>query len=110
MPDSFCVILTTAGSRAEATKLSEILVTRQLAACVQVVEISSAYIWEGKLNQGPEFLLLIKTASHLYKDVEAAIRENHSYAVPEVLQLPVERGLPAYLAWITANTKTLGSI
>ncbi len=105
MSDGYSVILTTAGSRTEATKLSEILVTRQLAACVQVVEISSTYVWEGKLNQGPEFLLLIKTASHLYKDVEAAIRENHSYEVPEVIELPISRGLPAYLDWITANTK-----
>ncbi len=110
MPESFCVILTTVGSRPESSKLSEILVARQLAACVQVVEISSTYVWEGKLNQGPEFLLLIKTASHLYEDVEAAIRENHSYAVPEIIQVPVHRGLPAYLAWITASTKTLGSV
>ncbi len=106
MPEPYSVILTTTGSREESARLSDILVTRKLAACVQVVEITSTYIWEGKLNQGPEFLLLIKTASHLYKDVEAAIVENHSYDIAEVVQLPMTNGSPAYLDWISANTLT----
>ncbi len=105
MSESYCVILSTAGSREEAARLAEILVARKLAACVQATEITSTFFWEGKLNQAPEFLLLIKTASRLYKDVEAAIVENHSYQVPELVQLRVERGLERYLGWIAANTK-----
>ncbi len=104
MPDSYSVIVSTAGSRDEAMKLAEILVSRKLAACVQAIEMTSTYVWDGKLSQGPEFLLLIKTASHLYQDVEAAVLQNHSYQVPELLELPISRGLPSYLAWIAENT------
>ncbi len=105
MPESYSVILTTVATREEARSLSEMLVTRKLAACVQVVEITSTYVWEGRLNQGPEFLLLIKTASRRYKDVEAAVVQNHSYEMPELLELPVGRGLPGYLGWISVSTQ-----
>ncbi len=103
MAEAYCVILTTAGSREEAGKLSEMLVTRKLAACVQFMEMTSTYFWDGKLNRGPEFLLFVKTASHLYPAVEAALVENHSYQVPEVVELQIARGLPGYLDWLGAN-------
>ena len=104
MAEAYCVILTTVGSREEADKLAELLVTRKLAACVQMTSVSSLYTWKGELHREPEQLLLIKTRASLYEAVEDAIRENHSYEVPEVVQLPVERGLPAYLGWISENT------
>ena len=105
MSSPYCVILTTAGSQDEAKRLAEMLVTRQLAACVQVVSIASCYRWKGQVTREPEHLLLIKTAAHLYAQVEAAIVENHSYEVPEVIQLPVEQGLDRYLGWIAENTR-----
>lgn len=105
MPESYCVILSTAGSRGEAQRLADILVSNRLAACVQVVDISSTYVWDGQLNQEAECLLLIKTASHLYSDVEAAILGNHSYEVPEILELPVARGLRSYLDWVSGQTR-----
>lgn len=107
MPDSCSVITATAATRAEANKLAEILVSRRLAACVQVLDITSTYFWAGKLNQQPECLLLIKTASRLYQAVEAAIVEHHSYEVPEVIELRVGRGLPSYLGWVAANTQAV---
>ena len=104
MPDSYCVILTAAGSLDEADRLAELLVTRRLAACVQIASISSVYRWKGKVTKEPEFLLLIKTAAHLYAEVEAAILESHSYELPEIIQLPVMQGLDRYLEWIDGNT------
>ena len=104
MPDEYCVIISTAGSQDEANRLAELLVSRQLAACVQITNIASCYRWEGKVIKEPEFLLLIKTAAHLYHDVESAIVENHSYAVPEVIQLSIAQGLDRYLEWIGENT------
>ena len=105
MPDSCCVILTAAGSEEEASRLAEMLVSRNLAACVQVTGISSVYRWEGRLHKEPEHLLLIKTTAHRYAEIEAAIVANHSYEVPEIVQLGVEQGLPAYLEWISENTR-----
>jgi periplasmic divalent cation tolerance protein len=104
MATNYCVILTTAGGREEADRMADALVSRRLAACVQITEIASTYMWEGEVTRGAEWLLLIKTAARLYGAVESAILELHSYEVPEILQLPVEGGLDRYLDWIAENT------
>jgi periplasmic divalent cation tolerance protein len=108
MPDAYCVIFSTTGSREEADRIAEMLVTRKLAACVQISAISSVYAWHGELHKDAEHLLLIKTVPTRYDDIQAAILENHSYEVPEIVQLPIENGLPAYLAWISENTSSAG--
>jgi periplasmic divalent cation tolerance protein len=104
MTEASCVSLTTTGSREEAQRIAETLVSRRLAACVQIAGISSTYRWKGKVTSEPEHLLLIKTASRLYKDIESAIQELHSYEIPEIVQLPIEQGLGRYLAWIEEST------
>lgn len=105
MFDAYCIILSTAGTQAEASRLAEMLVERKLAACVQIANISSVYRWQGQVQKEAEFLLLIKTATHLYSQVQAAIVENHSYEIPEVVQLPIVNGLDRYLGWIAENTQ-----
>ena len=105
MPESYCVILTTVGKRLEAEELARLLVTRRLAACVQITAISSFYVWNDELHDDAEHLLLIKTAASRYAEIEAAIRANHSYEVPEIVQLPVEGGLPEYLDWLSSRVR-----
>jgi periplasmic divalent cation tolerance protein len=106
MPETdFCLILTTAGSREEAERLAELLVEQRLAACAQIVSIASTYRWQGRVVKDPEFLLLVKTRAALYPQVQSAIVANHSYEIPEVIQLPIKQGLDRYLGWITENTK-----
>ncbi len=100
----FCVILTTCGSADEANTIAAGLIEARLAACVQQSPIRSVYRWEGRVVQDEELLLLIKTQSHLYPQVEAWIKAHHSYDVPEIIQLPVETGLPAYLQWVESET------
>jgi periplasmic divalent cation tolerance protein len=104
MSDAYCVILTTVGSQDEANRLAELLVERKLAACVQIANIASVYRWQGQVQKEAEYLLLIKTATHLYQEVEATIVENHSYEIPEIVQLPIVNGLERYLGWIAENT------
>ena len=99
------MILTTAGSRQEADRLARTLVSSRLAACVQVTPISSTYMWKEELRSEPEFLLLIKTQAGRYDEIQAAILRDHSYEVPEIVQLPIERGFDRYLGWISANTE-----
>ena len=94
------VVLTTAPNDAEAVALARILVERQLAACVQRLPIHSVYHWEGAVQDEPEILLLIKTRACRYAEVEACIRQHHSYTVPEILMLPVSAGSTSYLAWL----------
>jgi periplasmic divalent cation tolerance protein len=104
MPEPGCVILTTTGNREQADRIAETLVSRRLAACVQVTDVASTYRWKGKVTKDSEFLLLIKTAERLYKDVEAAILEIHEYEIPEIVELPITRGLDRYLDWIGDST------
>jgi periplasmic divalent cation tolerance protein len=95
------LILTTAGSQAEARKIAEGLVERRLAACVNIVpRIQSVYRWEGKLEEAEEFLLLIKTSKPREEQVRAAITELHSYELPECIAISIASGSAEYLKWI----------
>ncbi len=102
--EEYCVVLTTAGTEEEAHRLAGELVSQRLAACVQVLPITSYYVWEGHLNRDPEYLLFIKTTVARYGEVENFIRQHHSYEVPEVVQIPIRQGLDRYLAWVRENT------
>ena len=100
----YCVVLTTCASSDEAAKLCSSLLDQQLAACVQVVDVHSYYVWKGEPQSEPEKLLLIKTRRALYERVEAAIRAIHTYETPEIVCLPIVAGSSAYLGWIAAVT------
>ena len=95
-----CVVITTCASAEEANVIAGALLDAQLAACIQVTDIQSHYVWQGKRTTEPEKLLLVKTRMALYPQVEAAILAAHSYDLPEVICLPVAAGSAAYLGWI----------
>ena len=100
------VVLTTTGNRDEAEKIATALVEAELAACVNIVgPIRSIYRWEGKVENTEEFLLLVKTWGAAYEDVEAKIRELHSYDLPECIALRVEKGAEEYLEWVEGAVK-----
>ncbi len=94
-------VLTTLPNREEAQRLAHALVERRLAACVQVAgPITSTYRWQGQVEAAEEFLCIIKTLHGHYPLLEAAIRELHPYAVPEILALPIVAGHQPYLDWL----------
>ena len=87
------IILTTAGSQEEAGKIAHALVERRLAACVNIVtRIESVYRWQGKVESATEWLLLIKTQAELFERVRDAVKELHSYDLPECVMLEVSAG------------------
>lgn len=95
------LVLTTAGSDAEARKIANELVERRLAACVNIVpRIQSVYRWEGKIENAEEFLLIIKSTKARSADVQTAIRELHSYDLPECVVISMEDGSSEYLKWM----------
>ncbi len=102
--DGHVVIMTTTGSREEARRLARSLVEGRLAACVQMMPVDSIYQWKGEMQEDAEILLLVKTRRDRYADVETHLRRHHSYEVPEILAVPVESGLAAYLAWVDGQT------
>jgi periplasmic divalent cation tolerance protein len=107
MPTDHLVALCTCPDRDTALRIAEALVERRLAACVNVIPgVTSVYQWEGRCERGEEHLLLIKTGAALYPALEEAIRALHSYELPEVIAVPIDRGLPDYLAWIDRSVRT----
>lgn len=93
-----------------AVRLSRALVDGRLAACVTVLgAATSTYRWNDTVETAQEVPVLIKTRAPLYAQVEAAIRALHSYEIPEIIAVPVERGLPEYLEWILAETMPAAS-
>ena len=93
--------MVTAGGRNDAERLGEGLVEARLAACCSVVPtVHSFYYWEGQLKREHEALLLVKTVQSRAQAVQDYVRSNHSYELPEIVQIAIESGLPAYLQWV----------
>jgi periplasmic divalent cation tolerance protein len=88
-----------------AQALAATLVSRRLAACVNLLApCSSVYRWQGAIESVQEVPLLIKTTTARYAELEAAIRAGHPYELPEIIAVPIVHGLPGYLNWILAET------
>ena len=101
------VVFVTTGSEEQAKQLSHVLVEQQLVACANIFpSIQSIFKWEGQVMEEKESLLMLKTRADLFKEVEAAIRAHHSYDVPEIIALPIQRGSEDYLSWVRQATKS----
>lgn len=99
------VVLVTCKDDDQAGRIARKLVEDKLAACVSLVsQIRSLYVWQGKLEEAKETLLVAKTQAHLVKRLEAAVRDGHSYECPEILSMPVDQGFEPYLAWVREST------
>jgi periplasmic divalent cation tolerance protein len=99
-------VQTAVGSEEEAERISAALIERRLAACVQVVgPIASRYRWKGKVEEAREWLCVAKTEAGRYGEVEAAIRELHSYEEPEVIATPIVAGSRGYLDWVSESLR-----
>jgi len=101
------LVLTNLPERAAAERLAGLLVEKRLAACVNVLApCRSVYRWQGAVRHDEEHPMLIKTTAERYPALEQALRSGHPYELPEIIAVPIERGLPAYLQWVAAETKT----
>jgi len=95
------LVLTTADTDALARRIAEALVERRLAACVNIVgPVRSVYRWRDRITTDDERLLLIKTLDERFEAVREAIRELHTYEVPEVVALAIDAGDEHYLRWL----------
>jgi periplasmic divalent cation tolerance protein len=99
------VVLITAGTEEEAVKIGQTLVEQQLAACANLVpRIRSIYRWKGKICDEQEYLIIVKTRTSLFQDLQKRVRELHSYEVPEIISIPVAQGFDQYLEWVNTET------
>lgn len=105
MAATYSVIFVTVPDKKTADTLSEGLVQRKLAACVNAVPgVSSVYWWEGKVQRSDEFQLIIKTRAGLLPEITEFVKAHHPYSIPEILVLDVADGYEPYLNWLGAHT------
>lgn len=103
------LILTNVPDRATADTLARALVESRAAACVNVLApCHSIYRWQDGVDTADEIPLLIKTTHARFADVERLIITLHPYDVPELIALPIIKGLPAYLDWLARETASPG--
>lgn len=96
----YSVVLTTAGSKEEAEAIATALIEAKLAACVNLFPVQSIYTWQGKVQREAEWQLVIKTRLDCFDELSAKVKALHSYDVPELIALPIERGAAGYLGWL----------
>ena len=104
--DDAIAVFLTAPNGEEATRLADLLIGAQLAACVQILpEMESVYRWQGKIERQSEVLLIVKTTAGKFADLEREVRALHSYETPEIVAVPIVAGSNPYLEWLTASVK-----
>lgn len=105
MAQGFVIIFCTAASEQEAASIGKIVVEEGLAACANIIpQIRSIYRWKGEIWDERETLIIIKSKESLFEKIRSRIRELHSYEVPEITAIQLDRGDTAYLQWIEAVT------
>jgi periplasmic divalent cation tolerance protein len=105
MDPSVLVTFCTCPDAETAELIAETLVREQLAACVnQIPGVRSVFLWQGKVAQEAEILLLAKTSANRFAALAERLRELHPYELPEIIAVPVAEGLPEYLRWVSTCT------
>lgn len=102
-PPKYVMVITTCPDEELASRIATVLVERKLAACVQASAITSTYRWQGAIETGREFRLMIKAKSADYDAIQACIMEMHTYQNPEVIAVAIVAGSRLYLDWIDAS-------
>ncbi len=103
------LVMSSLPDQAAAQQLARTLIERRLAACVSVLApCTSVYRWRGAVEEAAEVPVLIKTTAGCYAELESALRALHPYELPEIIAVPVLRGLPAYLDWVAGETASPG--
>ena len=98
------LIISTFPDIATARQIGTELVSRQLAACVNLIpSAESIYRWEGEVKNDSEVVAILKTTDEAFPALEAALADLHPYDVPEIIAVPIEKGSAAYLDWISSS-------
>jgi periplasmic divalent cation tolerance protein len=104
MPEETLLVFSTFADAATARNVAFKLVEERLAACANIVpQIESIYRWQGKIESATEVFVIFKTTHGRYQQLENRLRELHPYEVPEIVQIQIRDGLPAYLNWIVES-------
>lgn len=102
---SALLVLTNLPDRPAAERLAQAVLQAKAAACVNILgPCHSVYRWKGAIERADEHPVMIKTTRAAYDALEAVVRKHHPYELPEIIAVPIERGLPGYLDWVATET------
>ncbi|CAB3401733.1 unnamed protein product [Caenorhabditis bovis] len=98
-------VLITVPTKDVGLQISRSIVTQKLAACVNIIpSVTSVYVWEGKLEESDELMMVVKTTSEKIAQLQESVTKLHPYDVPEFIVLPIEHAAPKYASWIATQT------
>lgn len=101
-----CIIFTTCPNKKVANNIIDTLLKKKLIACANVLPgVKSKYLWKGKIKSSTEVLMIIKTKSKLFNAVKKEIKSLHSYKVPEIVCVKIDKGSKDYLKWVKDVTR-----
>lgn len=104
MPD-YIVLYITAPDEETSVKIARTLVKEKLAGCVNIIKnIRSIYFWQGKVEDEPEVLMIVKTRRELFDRLKERVKSIHPYSVPEIIAMPIIEGSEDYLKWLDEVT------
>ena len=99
------LVYSTTASEEEAADIARVVVEERLAACANIIPtIRSIYRWQNKVEDDHETLLFLKTQSDCVPALISRIQTLHTYELPDIIALPLERGYQPYLDWVIDNT------
>ena len=102
----YCIINCTTSTKEDAVKIAKHLIEKRLIACCNIVpNVTSLYEWRNEIVEENEFLMIMKSETKLFSQVEEAIKSLHSYEVPEIICTRIIEGSNDYLDWIRTQTK-----
>lgn len=100
-------IIFTIDDTEKAKDLVRRLLEEKLIACGTIIpDCASIYWWDGKVTEGRESYVILKTNETHYLSVEKFLKANHPYATPEILAIPIVDGNRDYLMWIDESLKS----
>ncbi len=101
----YCLVYITTENNEEARRIGKVLVEEKLAACVNIHPIESVYRWKGNIEEDIEAAMLAKTRAGLVDEVIKRVKELHSYEVPCIISISIEKGNHDYFKWIEESTR-----
>lgn len=103
---TYSVFFITCPNFKSAKKITEHLLKKKLVACVNILPvIKSEYWWKDKIENHSEVLMIVKTKTNLYNQIEREVKKLHPYTVPEIISFKIDKGNKDYLNWISEVTK-----
>ena len=95
-----CILLLTCADRAEADKISQVLLEKKLIVCAKKSSVSSDFYWEQSIDKAEEILLIMDSSEEMFEKIEEEVAKLHSYKTFNLVALPVSKTSKGVKEWM----------